>query len=814
MSWNSNTSPGIRVLSDLIGSRAAIYLTAEGFVLGVNPHGQQIFQLLPSPTSPLTWKKLLADNGFSDTDRECIENLILGKAVNPVFLSTGKQYKVTYTQVAHLNILPCQGVLLWDTYEEIGKTYLPNHDLQYRLLFENMNSAFALHEIILDQEQHPVDYRFLEANPVFEQLTGLKAENLIGRRVLEVLPQTETYWIETYGKVALEGIPIEYENYSHELQRYYQVKAYSPMKGFFAVTFFDITQRMLSERHLKEQNEEYLAVNEELTESLDRIQGINEKLERANKEILDKENQLSAIFQTAPVLMILLDESIHIQEINRPEMLGLDYSRPWKQQEQGIGDVLQCLHATEGAKGCGSSGFCNSCAIRRMAEQTLHSGKPQVKQEVTLPVLSKGKILNRTVLISSAPIVSHQAVNVLVTIDDISERKQIEIDLLRAKEEAVRSDQLKNSFLANMSHEIRTPLNGIVGFTELLVTRDDLDENLRRRYGEIIAKSSEGLMHIIDDILDISRIESGNLEIVKKPLVLGDFLADLDALFGKQYAASGKKLVYTVQGKESTRVLNTDEDRLRQIFSNLLDNALKFSHQGHINFGIHQEDRNRITFFVRDTGIGIPHEQHPYIFDRFRQGDIQINRVYGGNGLGLAIVKHLCQLLDCKLWFESAPGEGSCFYFAFETDDAIENLPITYKYMESASPANGSLRLLLVEDDEINLVFLEEILREHPYELVSVTNGQAAVDAVRNQHFDAVLMDIQMPVLNGYEATRLIREFNQEVYIIAQTAYAMKHDDQKAFEAGCDAYITKPIKRDVLLKKLENISRRTKQQRF
>jgi len=525
---------------------------------------------------------------------------------------------------------------------------------EYKKLFSEMLDGFALHKVIYDKSGVPVDYLFIDINPAYERLTGLKEDFVKDKTICEVAPNIEKHWIENFGKVGKTGEPFWFEDYAEEFGRYYNGLAYSPQQDYFAVIFNDVTDRKKAEKIvfendklLKEQNEEYQALNEELT--------------------------------------------------------------------------------------------------------------------------------------------------------------SLNLELLEAKQKAEESDKLKTAFLANMSHEIRTPMNGIMGFSGLLA-KDDLEKTKKQKYIEIIKQNSHQLLSIINDLVDISKIEAGQIDIEQDEVRLDFLTRSLADLYYQKAIDRGIK--FQLENKSVEIEIVTDETKLRQILMNLLDNAFKFTLDGEIKFGYEIKD-DLVEFFVIDTGIGIEKESLELIFERFRQVELSSARKYGGTGLGLSISKAYIEKMGGKIWVDSKIMEGSTFVFVLPLKFAKNNQEKPLNEFVDIDRIDWSDKVVLVAEDEaINYKFFEEILEETRVNLIWAVNGQEAVEhCMVNDSIDLVLMDLKMPVLNGYDATEQIKKLKPDLPIIAQTAYALIGDESKAIKAGCDDYIHKPINIDELMKKMARFLR-------
>lgn len=547
---------------------------------------------------------------------------------------------------------------------------------------------------------------------------------------------------------------------------------YSTIAGFIGIFILAVVLLRLfrirtnANKQLKSQNEEILKSDE--------------TIKKMNTALRESEEMLRGIFDASPYAICVIDAKGVVLDCNNTsyKMFRLNTKEDIVTKNFGdffIGDERESAEKT---------------FYRAHKGNGLNTGRYMMKRKdgSTFHAEISGGMINESVASSKAYV---------AIITDITERLTFIETLNQAKIAAEESDRLKTAFLANMSHEIRTPMNSIVGFSNLLI-ETGLEDEKRDEYLRHILRSSNLLLNLIDDIIDISKIEAGQLSVNFAESKINPILHEVYHVFEDAKKNPQVKINLLLPPESERYTFITDPLRLRQILSNLVGNALKFTEKGVVEIGytIRKEGSNPvIEFFVKDTGIGIPKEKQELIFERFRQVDDGRTRKYGGTGLGLSISRRLVELLNGSLRVESEPGSGSVFYFtlpyesrADQDEDSFEQFSISdYKWNDRT--------ILIAEDENSNYELVKATIGRTNVNIIRAVNGEQAVKIVRNaKRIDLVLMDIRMPKMNGYEATGIIKALKPNLPVIAFTAYAMAEDESKSLKAGCDFYISKPIK--------------------
>jgi two-component system CheB/CheR fusion protein len=545
---------------------------------------------------------------------------------------------------------------------------------------------------------------------------------------------------------------------------------------------------------LQASNEELLASNEELQSTNEELQSVNEELytvntemQIKNKDLTDLHNDMVNLLASTQIATLFLDRKQNIRKFT-PSINTL-----FNLNDNDIGRSI----------GIFAENFIGENRGNLIKDvETVLANRNMIEKEIT-------NLQGNTFLKRITPFITgsgNDPEGAVITFIDISRLKKFEKELTEAKNKAELANIYKNNFLANMSHEIRTPMNGIIGFAEFL--RDpDLSHDDRNTYLNIIKTNSNTLLNLIDDIINISKIEAGELRINESEFNLFQFMQEIYTNYQKLKKDRCKEQVELLlrMPESANPFVITDSMRLRQIISNLLNNALKFTEKGFIELGFDIENE-KIKFYVKDTGIGIPPDKQQIIFERFQQSDENIGKKYGGTGLGLAIIKGLVELLQGEVWLESKVNSGSYFIISIPYKAGSgKTKPLLKKGIVTDTDFKDKL-ILVVEDEETNFNYLRLLLQKHRARIVHAAKGEDAIAlSMENKDIKLIILDVNLPDMNGYEIARRIKKIRPQLPIIAHTAYAQEEDREKCLKNGCNDYISKPAFPEELLIKIKNL---------
>ncbi len=431
------------------------------------------------------------------------------------------------------------------------------------------------------------------------------------------------------------------------------------------------------------------------------------------------------------------------------------------------------------------------------------TAKGQLVEIETVRKCKDGKLIDVSIMGNPIEVNSEQ-IAIFGIYRDITERKEYEKHLTEAKNKAEESDKLKSAFLANMSHEIRTPMNHILGFTEIMSSQQ-INESERQEYGALIKQSGHNLLQLINDIIDLSKIESKQIKLTQHKTPVNIILSELYEKY-YIYKNQNKKSHLTLKIQKTLNdddsIIYTDSQRLEQLLSNIIENAIKFTNEGCVEIGYRLIDKTKVEIYVKDTGIGIPKQSIEHIFQSFRQMDGSDTRQYSGTGLGLTISNRLAEILGGDIRVESEENVGTCFFITLPYNFNNSKIKII-EAVEKEEHNWAGKNILVVDDEKNNFSFFKASLARTKAEILWAKNGSEAVVICQANAIDLILMDIQMPIMNGYDATKEIKLFNPRIPIIGQTAFFQKEYKQKVLAAGCDDYLAKPIKTNKLLDSIE-----------
>jgi PAS domain S-box-containing protein len=638
---------------------------------------------------------------------------------------------------------------------------------RYKILFSNINDVVFVHEFT----EEGLPGKFLEVNDMACEKLGYSREELLTMRPMDIdakeslalIPammeklarDKHVVWEGAHVSKSGEKIPVEISNHLFEMEG-------NPV---ILATVRDIRDRQRSEELIRKSEEKYRKIFEN-------VQDIFYQAD-INGRIVEISPSIERYSGYKPEELIGMNiEDVYLVPSDREKLLQIisargeveDYIIRLKAKDSREVMVSANVHMLFGADGnpIGVEGSLRDVSERVIAEEKIKISE-QLLREQNKVYASLNEELNS------------------------------------AKEKAEESDRLKSSFLANMSHEIRTPMNGILGFSTFLAD-PLLPTEVREAYVKIINTSCEQLLHIVNDIIDISKIEAGQIDLNESMFDLNELLKEVFLFYSPLAKEKGIELIIKpLSGSFSNDLkILSDRTKLRQVFDNLLSNAVKFTHSGKIL--LRCEIKGEFLLFeIEDTGIGIQPDLQIAIFERFWQVEKSYTKKYGGTGLGLSISRAYVERMGGEIWLKSDFGKGSKFFFKVPYKNAMKEETKAPPSNIKEKPVNANLTILIVEDEEINWLYLNEILRSKAKTLHAL-NAKMAIEYIRKYpEIDLVLMDIKLPDINGLELTGIIKTINSKVKVIAQTAYALSGDREKAIAAGCSGYITKPIKRQELL---------------
>lgn len=663
--------------------------------------------------------------------------------------------------------------------EEIN-LLLSKSEKKYRLLFDKMNSGFALHKMIYDENNNAIDYQFIEINPAFEEFTGLKNYNLKGKTVLEILPNIEKHWIDTYKKVVKTKQAVKYENYSEELGRYYDVIAYSPQQDYFATIFNDVTKRKEAEIALKQE----ILVSQIIADISKVGLTINISLHEIAEKVL---NVISDLIN--PIFCFTLFKDVDDSLIMK--RIGTCNSCPEKIKKHLNISIINEKELWE---------------YLDVENKEIYFSEKDEGYVFIYPAKAKMQLFGSIGVVSKNPINKDIIERMATIFALVLYRIKTDLELIKAKEKAEESDRLKTTFLANMSHEIRTPMNGIIGFASLL-ENDNLSKEKRREYIKIIDKSGNLLLTLITDIIDFAKIEAEQLCVQINNCNLNFMLREIYTVFDIERIEKKKndiKFSLKTDLLDNKSEIFTDENRLRQIINNLLNNAFKFTEKGFVELGYYRK-KEFLEFFVKDSGIGIYDEYQEVIFSRFRQEDENKNRNYGGTGLGLSISKGLVELLGGEIWVESEKGKGSSFFFTIPYTTKEINKYIFEQEKEENNFVWENKTILIGDVSEQFFKYLKEIFLVKNINCFYASNSIEIIQKLEEQKdIDLILIDMEFLNEENYEICKTFVEVYPKIPIFVQTNFYSISDREKTIAAGCENYFHKNIDKEELFSILDS----------
>lgn len=534
------------------------------------------------------------------------------------------------------------------------------------------------------------------------------------------------------------------------------------------------------------------------------------KTKSLNKEVLAQKNELGlnkdfsdAILRNIDAYIVLANRNFLVEKTNY-------YSLNSEKDDcvlHRVGELLRCKNALDSGA-CGTHENCKSCPVRASIERCFREKNSFPRLEAPMRLYlsdDTDNYVDCVVSVSGAYMVQNRDEKVLLTVRDITRLKKVQEELEVARRVAEVAGEQKTAFLANMSHEIRTPLNAIVGFAGLL---SNASESERNSYVEIIKGNTNMLLQLVNDILDMSKIEAGTLEFIYSDTDVNQIMRELEGIFRLRLEEADSPVRIVFEPCLPVCFIHTEKNRVSQVLSNFLSNAFKYTKEGSITLGykVREDD---IYFYVQDTGAGIPAGKVDKVFERFMKLDAKKQ----GTGLGLSISRTIIKKLGGEIGVFSEYGKGSTFWFTLPVkpfdflplQQRTEDVSETVEFNETEYDAGAVRRTILIAEDMDDNYLLYKIYLEKHYDLIRATNGEEAVSKYLECNPDIILMDIGMPVVDGYQATDAIRQLSSDIPIVAVTAFAYDEDRRKVMSRGFNGYLSKPLNKDELLKMLHKM---------
>ena len=624
----------------------------------------------------------------------------------------------------------------------------------FKNLINNMPILYMQEELITDEKGTPVELIYRNVNSHFEK-NFYRKEEVIGKKASEIFPESMPEFLHFIQIALAENKAITFPYYFRKIDAFYDIVLRgNPHNKMIDVFCLDSTELHRAQQKLS-------TINNKLAMSLDVANIVPWKWDLTSRTILCDINK--------PIELSTQGKGIAEEQLAVPDIQY--FSKIFKEDRKRVEQAYKDLIEGRSEKVKEEYRVINT-----------HKGFHRIEWvEAQAAVETRDENGKPLTLVGSSLI--------------ITERKKMEQELINAKNRAEESNRLKSAFLANMSHEIRTPLNAIVGFSGILASTEEEEE--KQEYVSIIENNNTLLLQLISDILDLSKIEAGTLDLHYSNVEINDLMRELENSCQLKLKSDNVKLEFVAP--EEPCFANIEKNRLSQLIINFVTNAIKFTSQGSIRFG-YERQNNELYFYVTDTGCGIPQDKLDSIFGRF----VKLNSFAQGTGLGLSICRTLINHMGGKIGVESEEGKGSTFWFTlpYKQIEAIEKAP--QKKIQSITIAKDKLIILIAEDNESNYKLFESILK-YDYHLIHAWDGQEAVNMFKEYDPQIVLMDINMPVMDGYEATKDIRKYSAKVPIIAITAFAYASDEQRVMASGFDGYMPKPINARLLKAQLMDI---------